>query len=337
MIATAIVTKQTMNEINKAHKPVMLKEVLEGLNIQADGYYIDATFGRGGHTQAILNKLSKNGRLWVLDRDPEAIAEARRLAIVDSRLQVWQGAFSNILSFCKESNLLGKINGILIDLGVSSPQLDDSSRGFSFLKDGPLDMRMDPTEGLSAADWLNQATETDIAHVLKTYGEERFHRRIAHAIVEARNLAPIVSTRQLAGIVAKANPAWEKHKNPATRSFQAIRIFINQELEELVSVLDDSLEILAEHGRLVVISFHSLEDRLVKQFIQKQERGEQIPAKLPIMGLAKNRTLRRVGQKIKPNLEELADNIRARSAILRIAERIRNNELPTKNIKKDKG
>lgn len=303
------------------HKPVMLAEVIEGLNIKADGFYIDATFGRGGHTKAILSKLNASGRLWVLDKDPEAIKVAHEMAKHDPRLTVWQGSFANLLHYCKQSNLLGKINGLLLDLGVSSPQLETESRGFSFIKDGPLDMRMDPNHGVSAAEWINSAKEADIAEVFKVYGEERFYRRIAHSIVSIREQTPILSTLQLANIIAKANPAWEKHKNPATRCFQAIRIFINQELEELKLVLDQSLEILAEQGRLVVISFHSLEDRLVKQFIQKQERGEPHPSKLPVIGMIKNRTLRHVAAKIKPTDKELADNVRARSAILRISER----------------
>lgn len=304
------------------HRSVMVEEVLTGLNILPGGYYVDATFGRGGHSRAILEKLNSKGRLWVMDRDPEALKVAHLLAKEDPRVTVWSGPFSILYTFCKEAGMMGKMNGITLDLGVSSPQLEVAERGFSFIQEGPLDMRMDPTTGESAAAWLNRSEESEIAWVLKTYGEERFHRRIARAIVAARELLPITSTLQLAEIVAKANPAWEKHKNPATRSFQAIRIFINNELGELSSTLEHALEILAPQGRLAVISFHSLEDRIVKRFIQKHERGDEYPPGFPVIGNAPNQKLRRIGRKIKPSLHEIEENIRARSAILRVAERI---------------
>lgn len=311
----------TSDNEKSAHIPVLLEAALEGLNIRPEGIYIDATFGRGGHARAILDKLNQNGRLLVLDRDPEAISEANALAAKDKRLAVRQGSFENLYAWCETEDLIEKIDGILFDLGVSSPQLDSASRGFSFKNDGPLDMRMDPSVGISAADWLNSAEEAFIGTVLKTLGEERFHRRIARAIIAARNDAPITMTRQLAEIIAKAHPAWEKIKHPATRSFQAIRIFINNELEEITLGLDQALEILANGGRLAVISFHSLEDRLVKRFIQKHEKGDEHPIGLPILASQMNQRLRRVGRSIKPTEREIAKNKRARSAILRLAEK----------------
>lgn len=303
------------------HISVMLEPVVQGLNIRPDGIYIDATFGRGGHARAILDKLNHNGRLLVLDRDPEAIFNAKALAATDKRVIVRQGTFKNLYTLCEAENWIGKVNGILFDLGVSSPQLDSADRGFSFKNDGPLDMRMDPATGISAADWLNSAEESEINEVLKIFGEERFHRRIAHAIIAARNVAPITTTHQLREIVSKANPAWEKIKHPATRSFQAIRIFINNELEEITCGLDQALEILAVGGRLAVISFHSLEDRLVKRFIQKHEKGDEHPIGLPILASQMNQRLRRLGRSIKPSAWEIAKNKRARSAILRLAEK----------------
>lgn len=303
------------------HISVMLEPVLQGLNIRPDGIYIDATFGRGGHTRAILALLNQNGRLLVLDRDPEAILDAKALAAIDKRVIVRQGTFKNLFMLCEAENWIGKVDGILFDLGVSSPQLDAAERGFSFKNDGPLDMRMDPFTGISAADWLNSAEESEINEVLKILGEERFHRRIAHAIIAARNVAPITTTRQLAEIVSKANPAWEKIKHPATRSFQAIRILINNELEEITLGLDQALEILKVGGRLAVISFHSLEDRLVKRFIQKHEKGDEHPIGLPILASQTNQRLRRLGRAIKPSEREIAKNKRARSATLRLAEK----------------
>lgn len=303
------------------HTPVMLDAVLEGLNIQPQGTYIDATFGRGGHARAILEKLNQEGQLFVFDRDPEAICEANTLAANDKRVKAQSGSFKNLYAFCEAENLIGRVDGILFDLGVSSPQLDSAARGFSFKQDGPLDMRMDPTTGISAADWLNTAEEAVISEVLKTLGEERFHKRIARAIIVARQLSPITATRQLAEIVSKANPAWEKTKHPATRSFQAIRIFINNELEEISLGLEQALEILAEGGRLAVISFHSLEDRLVKRFIQKHEKGDDYPIGLPVLASQMNQKLRRIGRSIKPTESEVEKNKRARSAILRLAEK----------------
>lgn len=310
-----------MNKKETEHQSVMVGEVLAGLNIQKAGIYIDATFGRGGHTKAILQALNQEGRVLAMDKDPEAEASARALSANDSRFNFKRGSFSGVYAYCKEQGLLGKVNGILMDLGVSSPQLDNASRGFSFRLDGPLDMRMDPNSGLSAAEWLNTAEETEISTVLKEYGEERFHRRIARAIINARGQSPILTTLQLAEIITKANPAWERHKNPATRSFQAIRIYINRELEDLASGLEQALEVLLPKGRLVVISFHSLEDRLVKRFIQKNEQGDIVPSYLPLPIHNSGKKCHRVGKKIKASVTEVADNPRARSAVLRVAEK----------------
>ncbi len=303
------------------HQSVMVKEVLEGLNIQKQGIYIDATFGRGGHSEVILNELSKEGRVIAMDKDPEAQKVAEALSVADPRFVFKRGSFSGIYTLCEELGLLGEVAGILMDLGVSSPQLDTASRGFSFRLDGPLDMRMDPSVGISAAEWLNTAEEAEISRVLKEYGEERFHRRMARAIINARTMSPITTTFQLAEIISKANPAWERHKNPATRSFQAIRIYINRELEDLALGLEQALEVLQPKGRLVVISFHSLEDRIVKQFIQKNAQGMIFPSYLPIPPQPMGKKCHRIGKKMKASKAEIAANPRARSAILRVAEK----------------
>ncbi len=305
-----------------SHQAIMVTEVLEGLQVQPEGIYVDATFGRGGHAKAILNALGPNGRLLVMDRDPVAIEVAQALAESDSRVSVRHSPFSKLYAFCQDKGVVGKIKGVLLDLGVSSPQLDTADRGFSFRLDGPLDMRMDPTVGISAAQWINEVDEQDISEVLKMYGEERFHKRMAHAIVEAREITPIKTTLELANIVSKANPAWEKHKHPATRAFQAIRLFVNNELGELSECLDQILKVLAPKGRLAVLSFHSLEDRIVKQFIQKHERGDEHPRGLPIPFAELNQQLKRVGKKTKATEAEVQDNPRSRSAVLRIAERV---------------
>lgn len=303
------------------HQPVMLEEALKGLDMNPDGVYVDATFGRGGHARAILQALNQQGRLLVIDRDPSAIAVAKRLQATDERLMVQQGAFSKLYVACEVRGLVGKVDGVLMDVGVSSPQLEEVTRGFSFKQDGPLDMRMDPTTGISAQDWLNTAKESEIAFIFKTYGEERFYRRMAKAVVKARTIALITSTQQLAAILTKANPAWEKSKHPARRCFQAIRIFINDELNELSLGLNQALAVLKPGGRLVVISFHSLEDRIVKRFIQTQEKGDEYPARLPIAANQLHQLLRRVGRKILPSSLEIAKNPRARSAVLRVAEK----------------
>ncbi|MDG2954416.1 16S rRNA (cytosine(1402)-N(4))-methyltransferase RsmH [Bisgaard Taxon 10/6] len=310
------------------HATVLLHEAVQGLALKDQGIYIDATFGRGGHSRLILSKLSPNGRLIGVDRDPRAVAEAKK--IQDSRFQIEHNSFSAIPEICEKYGLTGKIDGILLDLGVSSPQLDDAERGFSFMKDGPLDMRMDTTKGLSAAEWLAQVNEDDLAWVLKTFGEERFAKRIAAAIVNynksavEKNEEILHRTLQLAELISNAVPFKDKHKHPATRSFQAIRIFINSELEELESVLQSALTVLAPQGRLSVISFHSLEDRMVKRFMRKQSRGEQIPKGLPLREdqIQRHCTLRTIGKSIRPGEREIAMNPRSRSAVLRIAEKL---------------
>lgn len=257
-----------------------------------------------------------------MDRDPEAIRSAQQQFGNDPRFEIQQGAFTMLSSMIAQRQLQGRVNGLLLDLGVSSPQLDDASRGFSFSEDGPLDMRMDPAAGVSAAEWLETASESDISRVLKTYGEERFSRRIARSIVETRQQTPLRTTRQLAELVAAAVPVREKYKHPATRSFQAIRIFINGELDEVTAVLDQVIDVLAPHGRLAVISFHSLEDRIVKRFIRDEYRGEQAPPELPLAGMDYVPRLKPVGKAIRAGEAEVNDNPRARSAVLRVAERL---------------
>ena len=304
------------------HQPVLLAEVLTGLSIKPDGIYVDGTFGRGGHAGAILAVLGPEGRLLAMDRDPEAIRSAEQQFGDDPRFEIEQGAFTMLSNMIAQRQLQGRVNGLLLDLGVSSPQLDDASRGFSFSEDGPLDMRMDPASGISAAKWLETASESEISRVLKTYGEERFSRRIARSIVETRHETPLQTTRQLAGLVAAAVPVREKNKHPATRSFQAIRIFINSELDEIAAVLDQVIEVLAPQGRLAVISFHSLEDRIVKRFIRDEYRGEQAPLEFPLAGMDYVPRLKPVGKAIRAGEAELNVNPRARSAVLRVAERL---------------
>jgi len=304
------------------HRPVLLDEVLAALNIRPEGIYLDGTFGRGGHSAAILQQLNDNGRLLATDKDPQAVEVARQRFASDKRFSIVQGSFTMLGQEVEKRGWKGKVDGILLDLGVSSPQLDDPQRGFSFHRDGPLDMRMDPESGVSAAEWLATAKEAEIAQVLKEYGEERFAKRIARAIVQQREMSPITTTGQLAKIVAEANPKWEKDKNPATRSFQAIRIFINSELDELEQTLAQSVDLLAPGGRLAVISFHSLEDRRVKRFIRDEARGGEFPPDLPVTEAQFNRRLRAVGKDIRAGQEELAVNPRARSAVLRVAERL---------------
>lgn len=306
-----------------AHHPVMLREVMTALRIRADGVYVDATFGRGGHAAAILQRLGVAGRLIAIDRDPQAIEVARERSARDRRFSVYQGTFAMLEYFAESAGVSGRVNGVLFDLGVSSPQLDSATRGFSFLREGPLDMRMDPTQGESAADWLAYAPEADIARVLKTCGEERYAKRIARAIVQARRQGPIATTTRLAEIVSAANPAWERDKHPATRAFQAIRIHINRELEELPAGLAQAVKVLAPGGRLAVISFHSLEDRIVKRYFRAQARGEEdLPPGLPVPAAALKPMLRMVGKPQFPGEDEIAANPRARSAVLRTAEKL---------------
>jgi 16S rRNA (cytosine1402-N4)-methyltransferase len=303
------------------HRPVLLDEVLQALNIHTDGIYVDGTFGRGGHAKAILNQLGDKGHLFAMDKDPQAVQTAKQLFADDARFSVEHGSFAQLEQHIKARHWTGKVSGILLDLGVSSPQLDDPQRGFSFRREGSLDMRMDTSGGLNAEQWINQASDTELAQVFRDYGEERFAKRIARAIVNKRSEAPIRSTTQLANIIAAANPAWEQGKDPATRCFQAIRIFINRELEDLQRFLPQALPLLAKGGRLAVISFHSLEDRIVKRFIRDQSRGDHYPPDLPITAAQIKPKLRAVGKAIYPGVEEVTSNPRARSAVLRIAER----------------
>lgn len=306
------------------HITVLLDEAVNGLALKKDGVYVDGTFGRGGHSRHILKQLGENGRLIAIDRDPRAIATGEALMKEDPRFTIIHGPFSGLADYIKELNLDGKIDGVLLDLGVSSPQLDDAERGFSFMRDGPLDMRMDPTSGMSAADWLAKADVDDIGWVLKTFGEEKFAYRIARAIVADREEIPFVRTLQLAQLIERLCPKREKKKHPATRSFQGIRIYINSELEEIQKVLEGALDILAIDGYLSVISFHSLEDRIVKRFIRKQERGREYPAGLPLTEeqMQHGKTLKAVGKALKPSPQEIKENVRARSSVLRVAQKI---------------
>lgn len=308
---------------NYKHTTVLLDEAVNGLNIRANGTYIDGTFGRGGHSKLILSRLGPEGRLVAIDRDPQAIAAAE--TIQDSRFSIIHGPFSSLASYVDTLGLTGRIDGVLLDLGVSSPQLDDPERGFSFMRDGPLDMRMDPTRGQSAAQWLQTAEADDIVWVLKTFGEERFAKRIARAIVERSRTEPMTRTRELAELIAAASPVKERHKHPATRSFQAIRIYINSELDEIEQALNGALTVLAPQGRLSVISFHSLEDRIVKRFMRHHSRGPQVPAGIPLteaqLRAQGGQTLKTVSKMMPPEAE-VAENPRARSSVLRIAERL---------------
>jgi 16S rRNA (cytosine1402-N4)-methyltransferase len=307
--------------MNDLHRPVLLDEVLDALQIKQDGLYVDGTFGRGGHAAALLERLQGQGRLLAFDKDPEALTYAANRFPTESRLMMRRGSFRNLGSVVAELGWQGKVDGVLLDLGVSSPQLDDAARGFSFLNEGSLDMRMNPQEGVSAADWLAKASAEEIADVLWKYGEERCSRRIARAIVSRRETDLICTTRQLAELIAAAVPGRERKKHPATRSFQAIRIFINHELEDLEAVLPQVVKALAPGGRLAVISFHSLEDRLVKRFIREEQRGPQLPPDLPVMPEAFTPRLRAVGKAIRASDSEVQANPRARSATLRVAER----------------
>jgi 16S rRNA (cytosine1402-N4)-methyltransferase len=303
------------------HEAVLLREAVDGLAIREDGFYIDGTFGRGGHSREILARLGDRGRLLAIDKDPEALKVGEAIKAQDSRFDIVQASFADIADILLERKL-GKVDGILLDLGVSSPQLDQAERGFSFLRDGQLDMRMNPGSGQSAAQWLAVASEGDIARVLKEYGEERYAKRIAGAIVAQRSELAITTTTQLAKIIAEAHPAWERGKHPATKSFQAIRIFINRELDDLVLLLEQLLDVLVVGGRVAIISFHSLEDRLVKRFIKKHVRGDEVPARVPVMDSQLNRRLKSLGKAVRAGAEEIEHNVRSRSAILRVAEKI---------------
>ncbi len=305
------------------HKSVLLDEAVEWLLQDPSGCYMDGTFGRGGHSGLILQGLAAQGQLQAFDKDPEAIAVAQAMIAEDARLQIAQTSFADMQRIAEQRQWHGQVDGVLLDLGVSSPQLDDPERGFSFMNDGPLDMRMNPDQGESAAEWLARADADEIADAMYHYGEERFSRRMARAIVETRSKAPITRTKQLAEIIAAANPKWEKGKNPATRAFQGIRIHINRELADLEDGLEAALEVLRPGGRLVVISFHSLEDRIVKRFMRKQAQGDNhLPPGLPVTEDMLNRRLKLIGKARKPTKHEIEINPRARSAVMRVAEKL---------------
>jgi 16S rRNA (cytosine1402-N4)-methyltransferase len=307
--------------MNNTHKPVLYDEVLTYLDIKPAGIYVDGTFGRGGHTEGILSRLGSDGRLYAIDKDDAALRYAHD-SIDDERFQIRQGSFSDIASIASDFDIVGKIDGVLLDLGVSSPQLDIAERGFSFLREGPLDMRMDTSQGMTAEQWINTASTVEIADVLKTFGEEKFARRIAYAIEKARLEKRITSTLALANIIAAANPAWETGKHPATRSFQAIRIFINQELADLEKFLAGILPLLRRGGRICIISFHSLEDRLVKRYFRQAAIGDDFPKNLPITQDKMRPTVKLIKKDIRPSDAECARNIRSRSAVMRVAEKI---------------
>ncbi|MFT5235418.1 MAG: 16S rRNA (cytosine1402-N4)-methyltransferase [Shewanella sp.] len=306
-----------------AHLSVLLTETVAGLNIKEDGIYIDGTFGRGGHSREVLKHLGENGRLIAIDRDPQAIAAAEQFAD-DARFSIVHGGFGQLASYVEDLGLKGKIGGVLLDFGVSSPQLDDAERGFSFLRDGPLDMRMDNSQGQTAADWIARAEIEDMAWVFKTYGEEKNSRHIARCIAADREKTPFLRTKELADLIARISKSKERNKHPATRVFQAIRIYINSELEQIDQALEGALAVLAPQGRLSVISFHSLEDRMVKRFIRRNSQGASVPHGLPITEeeINKTRLLKGIGKAIKPSEEEVERNTRARSSVLRIAERL---------------
>jgi 16S rRNA (cytosine1402-N4)-methyltransferase len=313
-----------MSDQYHQHIPVLLKEAVDALITAENGIYIDATFGRGSHSRAILDQLGPQGRLIAFDKDPDAIIYAKQHFANEPRFSIIHSSFARLQLALEAKGVFGQVNGILFDLGVSSPQLDNPARGFSFSRDGQLDMRMDTTQGIDAMNWLAKVDEKELADVLWQYGEEKYSRRIARSIVTMRDETPITSTAQLAEIVLRAVPkqkgTWDKH--PATRSFQAIRIAINEELTDLQLGLAQALAALATGGRLAVISFHSLEDRIAKQFMKLQEKGVELPRGLPVKGSQHQATLKIIGKPVKPSLQETNINPRARSAILRIAEKL---------------
>ncbi len=313
-----------MSQADFSHQPVLFGEVLDALAIKPDGVYVDGTFGRGGHAGAILQQLGADGRLLVMDKDPQAIASAQQAYADDARVTIIHDDYAHMLQQLDRLDLRQLVDGVLLDLGVSSPQLDDASRGFSFQQNGPLDMRMNPEQGLSAAQWIMTASEKEIATVLWELGEERFSRRIARRIIEFRQQQPINDTATLASLISECVPKGKQHKHPATRSFQAIRIRINEELEQIQQLLNDIFEVLKIGGRLLVISFHSLEDRLVKRFFKKHSTPQALPRGLPLRDseIPVTVRLRTIGKAIKAGAQEVAVNPRARSAVLRIAERV---------------
>lgn len=305
-----------------SHYSVLLEESVESLITDPNGIYIDGTFGRGGHSRAILNRLSGDARLIAYDKDPQAIEVGAALRAEDARFTIEHDSFANMEQVARRDNYAGLVDGVLLDLGVSSPQLDQAERGFSFINDGPLDMRMDCSKGQSAADFVNTAKQEDIARAMKDYGEERFSKRIAGAIVNRRADKPFERTLDLADVITKANPRWERDKNPATRAFQGLRIHVNGELDDLRAALPAALEILKPGGHLVVISFHSLEDRIVKRFFKEGAQGKQLPKNLPIQDVELDKKLRILTKPVKASDNELGENIRSRSAIMRVAEKL---------------
>lgn len=308
---------------NNPHITVLLKEAVDALVVDPQGFYIDGTFGRGGHTELILQRLTEPGRLMAVDRDPDAITAGSARFSNESRLCFRHSEFSRIGELADELGWMARVSGVLLDLGVSSPQLDSAERGFSFMSDGPLDMRMNPGAGMSASEWLQVVDLEDLVRVLKDYGEERFARRIATAIAERRKSGPIETTSELARLVDEATPVRDPHKHPATRTFQAIRIQVNSELDEVHRVLETALELLAIGGRLVVISFHSLEDRIVKRFMREHSRSKPLPREIPVAAQDQSRPpLRLVGKAVKPSSEEIVVNPRSRSAVMRVAEKV---------------
>lgn len=308
---------------DNSHISVLLDEAIQALAIDPDGIYIDCTFGRGGHSTQIMSQLSEKGRLIAIDRDPTAISAAEKFKD-DPRFTIEHVGFADLTEVAQKNGVTGQVSGILFDLGVSSPQLDEAERGFSFMNDGPLDMRMDTTRGETAAQWLARADVEDISWVLKTFGEEKHAWRIANAIVDSREESPLTRTGQLAALIKKTAPQREIKKHPATRSFQAIRMYINSELDQIEKALAASLDVLAVGGRLAVISFHSLEDRLTKQFMKKHSQGRQVPRGMPIIEseLQKGKKLSLVGNKTKPSKDEVTRNVRSRSSVLRVAQRL---------------
>jgi 16S rRNA (cytosine1402-N4)-methyltransferase len=307
--------------VTQRHKPVLLSEVVKALNLKSNGIYIDATFGRGGHSSAILDLLADKGRLIVVDQDPDAVAAARSLLAGDRRVIILRHRFSELKQATESLSIAGKVNGIVFDLGMSSPQLDDASRGFSFSDDGPLDMRMDPQTGVPASEWLETVDVKELERVIRPFGEERYAKRIASAIVTARQQQPLQRTWQLVSVIEQAVTKRDPHKHPATRTFQAIRMFLNQELEQLRAALPQAVELLTAGGRLLVISFHSLEDRIVKRFLRRESKGDPYPPDFPIPDNQLTPRLRLIGKPIRPSQDEVSRNPRARSAVMRVAER----------------
>ncbi|BCE00622.1 16S rRNA (cytosine(1402)-N(4))-methyltransferase RsmH [Marinicellulosiphila megalodicopiae] len=307
------------------HVTVLLNEAVDAMGVAKDTHeavYIDCTFGRGGHSKLILQTANPKSRLIGIDKDDRAIETANELAANDGRFKIVKDSFAQLKQIATDEGLLGQVDAILMDLGVSSPQLDEADRGFSFMNDGPLDMRMDTSSGISAAQWVNETDENTMMHTFFDYGEEKFSRRIAKAICEHRETSPFTRTKELADVVAKAHPKWQKGKNPATRIFQAIRIKINQELDDLEQALADVLDVLKPGGRLVVISFHSLEDRIVKRFIKRQCKGDELPRGLPVFDQDLNQTMKMQGKAIKPTAHEIDINPRSRSAVMRAAVKL---------------